>query len=261
MIKMTPEKNAIDAWKEKWENIYSLEIGDQEGQFSHTFYFREISKKEYNNLLLSDLNQAVLEEEVCSLCVLYPEFDFSNPYERAGIAKILADHILNESYLLEGQAEELLELYRQEMQYLDFQTECIIHEAFPYIPLEEISNWTIQKTMYYLSRAEFILRELRGVPLSYVDPNATAEGQQQAYQNNFVNENQMQQQENMQPSQQLEPKQVKEGHLPEDELLKMLAQEEAKHGRDINYRQEGMDQMMPELSWFKAEEEIMGDFD
>lgn len=259
----TPGEKLIDEWKTKWRNVYFLEIYDQEKEFNYPFYFREITKREYNELLLMQYGQAEMEEEICRICVLYPKFDFSDPYERAGIAKTLADHIIYESHLMENQAEELLNRYRQEMMLFDYQAECIIHEAFQNIPLEEIRNWTIEKTMYYLSRAEYVLRELRGIPLQYIDTNEQAEAQQ--YQHHFVNpkyqEKQKESVAHQEEKQAKEKKPPKEGMLSEEELMRMLAEEENKHGRTINPHYNTTDEVFPELSWFKAEEELLGDFD
>jgi hypothetical protein len=43
---------------------------------------------------------------------------------------------------------------------------CAIHEAFPEYEIDEIDNWDIAKACEYMAKAEFILHNLRGVPLN-----------------------------------------------------------------------------------------------
>ena len=47
---------------------------------------------------------------------------------------------------------------------LDNQITCLINEAFPNIDIEEIEKWDVDKTTKYLSRAEWKLHNLRGIP-------------------------------------------------------------------------------------------------
>lgn len=246
-------QHQIEKWKQQYRDVYQIEISDREQEFTYTFIYRNIGRKEYNQLLLQYENQAELQEAVCKTCVLHPEYDFSKGI--AGIAETLSNTIIHTSHLLEGEAQALLQQYREEMHYMDYQVDCIIHEAFPHIPLEEISNWTMDKTMYYLSRAEWILVNLRGVPLQYVEDPAVAQQQdteKEQYQYNFTNQQQQSQSES-------EEKPQKEGMLSEQELMAMIAEKEAEHGRTINPNT-NLD-ILPELNWFKAEEEVTGDFD
>lgn len=262
---MRPTEEQVKEWKRNWEDIYQLTVSDNENEFSHTFTYRDIRRREYNELLLTGKSQEQMEEDICTICTLHPEFDYTSG--RAGIATTLATSILESSNLLQGQADAVLSQNREDMMHLDYQVDCIIHEAFPDISLEEISNWTVKKAMYYLSRAEYILMELRGVPLQYLAPEENGnvapqqqqpqQSQQQQFENNFVsNQNAYED-----PYLKQDSSPPKDGELSEEELMNMLAKEEAKHGRKVQPQGSGMGEMMPEMSWFKADEELTGEFD
>lgn len=151
-------------WKNKYWNLYYVEIADQE------FLFREISRLEYRQgLRLYKDNPLALEEYICHLCVLEPEdYDFGDCL--AGIPTTLANLILHESGFTEdtGKFVEYLEKYRKEMETLDNQMACVIKEAFPELSIEEIESWPMEKTIWYFTRAEYILSTLRGIELEYI---------------------------------------------------------------------------------------------
>lgn len=151
-------------WKNKYWNLYYVEIADQE------FLFREISRLEYRQgLRLYKDNPLALEEYICHLCVLEPEdYDFGDCL--AGIPTTLANLILHESGFTEdtGKFAEYLEKYRKEMETLDNQMACVIKEAFPELSIEEIESWPMEKTIWYFTRAEYILSTLRGIELEYI---------------------------------------------------------------------------------------------
>lgn len=56
---------------------------------------------------------------------------------------------------------------------LDNQITCVINEAFPQFDIEEIEQWDIEKTTKYMSRAEWKLHNLRGIP--FVDQSENME--------------------------------------------------------------------------------------
>ena len=193
---------------------------------------------------------------------------------------------------IKQQAEEIILDYREEMYMYDFQVDCIIHEAFPEFPIEEIQAWNNFKTMFYLSRAEFILKELRGVPLLSVEEVAAMQNgqvqeqeEQPQYQQYFeaapkqeVYPEFQEQFDRMAPPENYQedsppppppprkaPAPAKEGGLSEDELMALLGNSEANKGRTIKDPHMGQglgkSQMFPELNWFKAEADLKGEFD
>jgi hypothetical protein len=228
----------LQLWKSMYEDVYSVPIMNQE------FVFRTLGREEYKNILDKDLPIAEEQELVCQTAVLYPEgFDFK--HSPAGYAATLSNLILEYSYLLPGQAKKILDQYREEMMIFDYQADCIIHEAFPEFKIEEIPQWPMKKMMYYLSRAEWVLMNLRGVPLVPVDQQLAEalEGQDQTQQNTPQQHTQV----------------TQNGQLSKEEVERMLSQAT---GQRISLNHETkVGELMPELSWFKAEEQLKGDFD
>lgn len=253
-------ENNIDIWKKRYEEVYQLEISDSEHEFCDIFVFRLIGRDEYLALMMKELSEGETEEEICKQCVLYPkDYDFSKG--RAGIATLLCQWIIYLSGFEKGQAESLLGEYRQELSFYDFQADCIIHEAFPQFTLEEIRSWSNRKTMYYLSRAEFILQQLRGIQIMPKEQiSIQNEEQAQHFSNDSPSteipsfEEQMQQQNSL----------PKEGKIPqsEEELMAMLQENEAQKGNMVTKPIQNIDkEVYPELSWFKAQDDLKGEFD
>ena len=148
-------------FSEKYRNVFVYQIEE------HVFIYRALGRREYKDILFSDgFTDLEKEEIICKQCLLYPDpddFDWENC--DAGIPTQLRKNILENSYLdsLESR-DNLKNYYRMEMYDLDNQISCIINEAFPNNDIEEIEKWDVEKTTKYLSRAEWILHNLRGIP-------------------------------------------------------------------------------------------------
>lgn len=238
----------IEELKKDYDDIYYTIIGDADGELVQEFIFREITKKEYNDLLdIYAENNPVLQEEVCRVCTLYPAYDFTQGL--GGTAESLSNMIIEASGLMDGQAISILEKHREEMQLFDYQVECIIHEAFPNIPLEEISNWTIKKTLYYFSRAEWVLENLKDV---HMGRSEAMQQQQEEYDHQYVFDQQGQES--------YEKENIREGELSEEELMAVLAQSEAQQGRRVTTQTESDLSRLPEVSYFKHKDDVIGDF-
>lgn len=157
----------------------SVFIQQIEGQ---VFMYRPLGRSEYKRLVSDDqYNDFEKEEILCQACTLWPEaYDFEEC--SAGIPSVLAKAILTNSYLDEIESRKAITRhYRQEMFDLDNQITCIINEAFPQFDIEEIEQWDIAKTAKYLSRAEWKLMNLRGLPMvadPFVDEPEQAAPQQ-----------------------------------------------------------------------------------
>lgn len=156
------EEQQYLAWKEKYWNLYYIEIGEEE------FLFRELSRHEYRvGMRLYSDDEVALEDYICKTCTLDPaDFNFDNC--PAGIPTELANTILFESGFQEdtGRMDEYITTFRQEMNSPDNMITCMIKEAFPDLSFEEIDSWPMQKTIWYFARAEFILREFRGIVMT-----------------------------------------------------------------------------------------------
>lgn len=150
-------------WQKTYGRVEYTEINGEE------FAWRLLTRKEYKYVMQLDCSPEEKEEVICQLCVLYPQdYDFTSCL--AGIPSTLSREILEKSgFSYDGNpnplARQLLFRFREEMQYFENQVDCIIVEAFPHLTLEEVANWTVEKTMYYLSRAEWVLTQLRGIQL------------------------------------------------------------------------------------------------
>ena len=152
-----PDYNALFLkFCQEYRNVFMFHSDDQ------FFIYRALGRGEYKEILknpvLTDLDR---EEVICDTCVLYPEdFDWENC--EAGLPTVMSTEILKKSYLTDlDERASLHTFYRSEMYDLDNQITCIIHEAFPQYEIEDIDKWDVEKTTKYLSRAEWILQNLR----------------------------------------------------------------------------------------------------
>jgi hypothetical protein len=248
--------NSILQWKQQYGEIHQTQILDQH------FIFRPIGREEYKNIVIMDLDLGEFQELICSQSVIYPEeFDYSKGL--AGIAEVLLEFILEVSGLQANQTLSLLQEYREEMLNFDYQADCMIHEAFPEYTLEEISSWPVKKTMFYLSRAEWILRNLKNSSFMYQQELEEMEQEQHGQQQPQQQEPQQREirkelVEFQEPEKRDPVKPAPEGGVQsEEELLAMLSQSGAK----ISNPSTVMDEVKPELNWFQYMDELKGDFD
>lgn len=152
----------VEAWKDEYQAVFVAEINDI------WFAFRSLSRAEFRKAMdyyEDDFDRA---EYVCRLCVLDPsDFDFSGD-DYAGVPETLAQMILKESGFVEGsgKVKELLGKYEKEMESFEHQIGCVIAEAFPRYTLEEIDEWSVEKSLWYFTRAKWMLKTLRGVELT-----------------------------------------------------------------------------------------------
>lgn len=258
--------NQILQWKQEYEEIYQLQIHDQH------YIFRSIGREEYKQIILMDLELGEFQESICFHGVIYPEYDFCNGI--AGIAEVLSEHIMDASGLHQNQAAVLLEDFREEMMNYDYQVDCMIHEAFPEFSLEEISTWSMRKTMFYLSRTEWVLVNLKGIHPQNVYPMFAEEMEKMQQEQEQQQPQQPQKPAPPQPrqppqrlvgppeeSQKPEPSKrpAPEGGIQsEEELLALLAGTGKPVSKPITNWE---DQPHPELNWFGHMDELQGDFD
>jgi hypothetical protein len=151
----------IEKWKEIYQNVYAVEIGE-------TFYvFRALSRSEYRKAMEMYEDEFDRAEYVCSVCVLDPAgIDYTSDLG-AGIPETITTEILTQSGFIDGQSivKELMFKYDNEMNSFDNQLTCVIGKAFPQYRLEEIETWGIDKTMWFYSRAKWVLKTFDGIEL------------------------------------------------------------------------------------------------
>lgn len=184
-------KELFGDFTEKYKQVFMHDFGE-----SGVFIFKALGRKDFKDLLDTDVVSDFDKEEIiCEQCVLYPQnYDFEN-CEEAGLPTELCKLILEKSLLKSSdQLSKAIHYYRDKMATdLDEQITNVIHEAFPEFTIEEISNWDVIKTADYMARSEYILHNLRGVPIVPVEQ---VPAQQEVPQQN---ERQMSMQERFQP--------------------------------------------------------------
>lgn len=149
--------------------VYSAEVEDD------VYIFRILTRREYREILAVAQTESMVEEIVCQVAVLYPEgIDFANG--AAGLPSLLAPHILQESGF--GGADKsrmYLDKYRMEMTRFEAQAEVAIQAAFPHTTDEEMQDWTVNEFMRKLARAEWLLQNVHGYPVSFQEQEAPEE--------------------------------------------------------------------------------------
>lgn len=228
-LKTAATRNQPDPNEEKEENLEQIyeRLTDQYDQvFMHefedygVFMFKPLGRKDFREIRDTDIIEDYEKEEIiCEQCVLYPEnFDYEN-CDEAGLPTQLAQIILDKSLLKDSkQMTKAIHFFRDKIyESLDEQITCIIHEAFPEYKIDEIANWDVMKTAEYMTKAEYILHNLRGVPLSDTQGNEVeyiprGERTQQPEEQPMMSmEERFQPVENMQPQQQQPKPKMKKG--------------------------------------------------
>lgn len=165
--KLVTEKEAKEQlikWKDQYHSVFVTEINEIQ------FVWRELSRAEFRksvDYFDDDYDRA---EYICKLCVLDPMVDYDEDIY-AGIPETLAQQIMEESGFTPDNTKikSLMREYEADMQRFENQVSCVIAEVFPQIPLDEIEHWNVEKTLWYFSRANWILKTLRGVELKEDD--------------------------------------------------------------------------------------------
>lgn len=162
MEKEAAYKQQLEQWREQYFGaVYVMEVNEQE------YIFRGMSRAEYKKAMDWYEDDYERAEYVCRTCVLYPTIEDYSDEIYAGIPEVLVNEVLKESGLTLGVKEMDYEIAirEQEMQRFDNQVSCVIKEAFPEIPIEEIENWQFQKVLWYYVRAKWMLETFHGISL------------------------------------------------------------------------------------------------
>lgn len=163
----------LQAYKDQYPNVFAIDIKDQQ------FILRELTRKEYKRIVDRTYgNDYGLEEMICQTAVLYPEgYDFTIK-GRAGFAKTLAAEVIAISgFAHPDQQVEILDYYRADMMNLDSQAETVIQLVFPGVSEEEMQDWTQEMFMRRLARAEWVMREIWGMPHTFARRDQAQEGE------------------------------------------------------------------------------------
>lgn len=165
-------KRQVEEWHKEFGEIYTAEANET------VFVFRGLSPaelKKANKLYQDDLERA---EYICRMCVLEPIIEDYSLEIYAGVPDSLCILILEESGFTTDASKinRLIAEYEGQLNQVDNRIPCIIKEVFQDVPFEEIENWPLEKTLYYYTRAQWILENLRGIKLLSDEEIAAQQG-------------------------------------------------------------------------------------
>lgn len=147
--------------KIRFGEVYLVEAEDE------VFIFRLLTRKEYKEILQIADNKDMAEEMICQMAVVYPQgLNFGRG--AAGLPSLIAPHIVNESGFGDMQKSHYyFDSYRSRMESFEMQAEAAIQAAFPQISEEDMQDWTVEKLMRTLAKAEWILKNVKGYPIEF----------------------------------------------------------------------------------------------
>lgn len=157
---MTPQE--VDTLREAlitYGEVYKVNICDID------FYFRLLTRREFSLLNESSEDGFDFEDNISAVCAILPlEFDFATC--KAGIPAMLSLVILDMSGY--GKESELrcLQEARLLMGQLEYQMDAVIMTAFPQYRDDELENLPKKYHFELFAKAEWALRELRGLVLA-----------------------------------------------------------------------------------------------
>lgn len=130
----------------------------------YTFIYKPLNRKDYKAIIENpELSDVEKEDEVCAICVVFPEEIDWDDIE-AGVPSKLFKEIITNSFLDSPESvASLIDVNRRELETLDAQMTCIISEAFPNYDIEDIESWDMIKFCKIFSRAEWKLKNLRNI--------------------------------------------------------------------------------------------------
>lgn len=163
----------IKELKVKFGEVFMVEAEDE------IFLFRLLTRQEYKEILMIADNKDIAEELICQLAVVYPQgLNFSQG--SAGLPPLIAPQIVNESGFGDMQKSHIyFENYRSRMNMFEMQAEAAIQAAFPSITEEEMQEWTVEKLMRTLAKAEWILKNVKGYPIEFTNQEEESEGEEE----------------------------------------------------------------------------------
>lgn len=162
----------LDYYKELYGNVFLMEVGGKE------FVFRPLTRKEYRQLTERRYeNTYESEEAICATATLHPEnYDFAES-GMAGIVGPLCERIIQVSgRATPEQSAEMLDYYRYTMNEFDAQAETVIALVFPGTTPEEMQDWTQEKLVSRLARAEWVMKTIWNMPFEFGAKAEESEG-------------------------------------------------------------------------------------
>ena len=149
---MSPEELILH-FRNAYEEVYLTTVNDVD------YIWRTLTQKEHKEIAEFATDNYDAYERICQTAILYPEYDYMDG-GLAYLPETIAPHILNESgYGAYRKEQPLLTIFRNQVSS-DFlmQATILINRAFSYITLDEMENWTKEKILKYVAKAEWSLR-------------------------------------------------------------------------------------------------------
>lgn len=175
MERLTEEQFSLFIKKAKVDfgEVYMIHAEDE------VFVFRLLTRQEYKEVLQIADNKDMAEELICQVAILYPQgINFAQG--DAGLPSLLAPYIVNESGFGDMQKSHYyFDTYRARMDSFEMQAEAAIQAAFPHITEEDMQEWTVEKLMRTLAKAEWILKNVKGYPISFENMMEQKEGDEE----------------------------------------------------------------------------------
>lgn len=157
---MTPQEEALlfEAF-DLYGDVYRVNICNID------FFFRLPSREEFEVFMTSSPDGFEFEDNISRLCTIIPQdFDFANC--KAGIPAMLCVTILQLAGYGGDNAAFQLQQARSKMELLENQMDAVIMTAFPQYKDDELRRMTRPRQFELYAKAEWALRELRGITLS-----------------------------------------------------------------------------------------------
>lgn len=162
----------LESFRKQYDEVYLTQIGDED------YVWRALGREEYQAIVARAKSEDEAFEMICNTAVLWPKVDFGGFNIKAYIPTQLAPQIVDESGFGDGRRDlVLLEHFRDEMKSFDKQAEVIVNTAFPNISFEDMANWTKEKLMKHVAKAEWQMTVLRKIPLQLTATGVAEDGE------------------------------------------------------------------------------------
>lgn len=145
----------IVGFRDEYKEVYLTTVGEED------YIWRTLTRKEHSEIAEFAQSDYEAFERICQTCVLYPKRDWQRTL--AYLPEQLAPQILDESgYGSLRKEKPLLDIFRKQLESFDAQAEVIINRAFPYITFEMMEDWTKEKLLRFVAKAEWQLTNIEG---------------------------------------------------------------------------------------------------
>lgn len=162
--------NIYRDWQKEHGDIHFVVMGDIE------FYFRLITRKEYQLLKRMEGNDFKVDEMVAEVCVIEPIVEDWTDEIYAGFVSTLSRVILEESLIIpkgnqsEGYIESVVSSeYDNVMNNFELQMPAIIAKAFPAYTLETIDSWPLSKQIKRYAQAIYVLNNIDNYGINFIE--------------------------------------------------------------------------------------------